>query len=95
MFAFRVAQWFPPTDWVFAKAGENLLNFLLKTELSKKLFSFFKLTKFLENEKVFLRQKKWNSCIKNFMPVFANTMLGAVFLVRRLEFNLFKFQSEK
>ena len=52
----------PITDWVFAKTGENLLNFLLKTELSKKLFSFFKLNQFLENEKSFFAEKYKQIC---------------------------------
>ncbi len=65
---------FLPTERVFAKTGENLLNFLLKTELSKKLFSFFKLNQFLENEKVFLRRNTNKSVNYDFKPVFANTV---------------------
>ncbi len=72
------------TDWVFAKTGENLLNFLLKTELSKKLFSFFKLTQFLENEKVFLRRNTNKSVNYDFKPVFANTLLHAASFATKL-----------
>ena len=52
----------PTTERVFAKTGENLLNFLMKTDVSKKLFSFFKLTIYFWKRESFFAEKYKQIC---------------------------------